>query len=334
MNRRTASLALGALATAPFSGICSAAPASAPTAVTPPWPLKPVRIINPFPVGGGPDGTARIVADKLSRKWQQPVVVDNRPGGNGYIAIAAFKRGATDGSDILLLDNVHIAAYPYLFKKLPYNVDRDFRLVLPLFRTFFFVCVPINSPYQSMAELIADAKARPGALNYGSWSLGNAVHLGSALLESLTNTRMQHVIYKETSQLYANVASGVLAFALGTSATAGPLVQAGKLRFLAVMAPQRLRGYEHVPTVAQSGGPAQAIATGWNALAVPPSAPLEAIEAIRRDVTQALKESDISAKFQTFGYENYFPTPQEFQQFIQQEQARFSAVIRRANLSL
>lgn len=334
MNRRTASLALGALAIAPFSGACRANPSSASAFATPPWPHKPVRIINPFPVGGGPDGTSRIVADKLSRKWQQPVVVDNRPGGNGYIAIDAFKRGATDGSDILLLDNVHIAAYPYLFKKLPYNVERDFQLVLPLFRTFFFVCVPTDSPYQSMADLIADAKARPGALNYGSWSVGNAVHLGSALLESLTNTRMQHVIYKETSQLYANVATGVLAFALGTSATAGPLVQAGKLRFLAVMAPQRLRAYAQVPTVAESGGPAQAIATGWNALAVSPSTPPAVVETIHRDVTAALQEPDIPAKFHTFGYENYFPTPQEFRHFIQQEQARFSQVIRRAQLQL
>ena len=334
MNRRTASLALSALAVAPLSSVGSAHSARAPEVGTPPWPRKPVRIINPFPVGGGPDGTARIVADKLSRQWQQPVVVDNRPGGNGYIAIDAFKRGATDGSDILLLDNVHIAAYPYLFKKLPYNVERDFQLVLPLFRTFFFVCVPTDSPYQSMADLIADAKARPGALNYGSWSVGNAVHLGSALLESLTSTRMQHVIYKETSQLYANVATGVLAFALGTSATAGPLVQAGKLRFLAVMAPQRLRAYAHVPTVAESGGPAQAIATGWNALAVSPSTPPVLVETIHRDVTAALQEPDITAKFQTFGYENYFPTPQEFRHFIQQEQARFSAVIRRAQLQL
>ena len=95
------------------------------------FPTKPVRIITPFPVGGGPDGVARLVADKLSRAWGQPVVVENRPGGNGFIAIDAFKRGAKDGHDIIVLDNVHLAAYPALFKKLPYDASKDFDALLP-----------------------------------------------------------------------------------------------------------------------------------------------------------------------------------------------------------
>lgn len=324
MTRRSASLALGALALGTMGSLRAQNR----------WPTKPVRIINPFPVGGGPDGTSRILAEKLARLWQQPVVVENRPGGNGFIAIDAFKRGATDGTDIIQLDNVHIAAYPTLFKKLPYDVVRDFNIVLPLFRTFFFVCVPSNSPYQTVGDLIADARTRPGKLNYGSWSVGNPVHLGSALLESLTDTKMEHIIFKETSQLYASVASGDLAFALGSSGTAGPLVRSGKLRFLAVMAPHRLKGYESVPTIAESGGPAEAIATGWNAFAVSPQTAPQVVAKLREDVTTALHDADIQPKFQTFGYESYFPTEAEFRQFIRDESKRFSAVIQRANLSL
>ena len=142
------------------------------------WPTKPVRIITPFPVGGGPDGLARLVADKLSRKWGQPVVVENRPGGNGFIAIDAFKRGAKDGHDLIQLDNVHLAAYPALFKKLPYDAEKDFDPILPMFRTYFFFTVPTSSPYKTVGDLIADAKKNPGKLNYGSWSVGNLVHLG------------------------------------------------------------------------------------------------------------------------------------------------------------
>lgn len=326
MNRRQASLALGALALASMGG------ARAQTAQS--WPSKSVRIINPFPVGGGPDGTSRILADKLGRLWKQSVIVENRPGGNGFIAINEFKRGATDGTDIIQLDNVHIAAYPSLFKTLPYSVEKDFKVVLPLFRTYFFVCVANNSPYQTMADLIADAKARPGQLNYGSWSVGNPVHLGSALLETLTDTKMEHVIYKETSQLYQSVANGELAFALGSSGTAGPLARAGKLRFLAVMAPERLQGFENVPTVAESGGPADAIVTGWNALAVSPQTPDAVVKKLRQDVTAVLREPDIAPKYQTFGYVNYFPSEAQFQQFMQEESKRFGDVIRRAGISL
>lgn len=326
MNRRRASIALGTLA------LTSLLPARAQPASN--WPTKSVRIINPFPVGGGPDGTSRILADKLGRLWNQSVIVENRPGGNGFIAIDAFKRGATDGTDLIQLDNVHIAAYPSLFKKLPYDVEKDFKIVLPLFRTYFFVCVPNNSPYKTVGDLIADAKARPGQLNYGSWSVGNPVHLGSALLESLTGTKMEHVIYKETSQLYQSVANGELAFALGSSGTAGPLARSGKLRFLAVMAPQRLKGFEDVPTVAESGGPADAIVTGWNALAVSPQTPDDVVAKIRQDVTTVLRAPDIDAKYQTFGYVSYLPSESEFQQFIREESKRFSNVIERAGISL
>ena len=133
---------------------------------------------------------SRLVADKLSRAWGQPVTVENRPGGNGFIAIDAWKRGAQDGTDLLVLDNVHLAAYPALFKKLPYDAAKDFNVLLPLFRTHFFFTVAVNSPYKSVGDLIADAKANPGKLNYGSWSVGNPVHLGSELFESMTGTQM------------------------------------------------------------------------------------------------------------------------------------------------
>ena len=112
------------------------------------------------------------------------------------------------------------------------------------------------------------------------------------------------------------------------------MARAGKLRFLAVMAPQRLKGYENVPTIAESGGPAEAIATGWNALAVSPKTPADVVAKIRSDITQALHEPDIQPKYQTFGYESYFPSQAEFRQFIAQESKRFGDVIQRANLSL
>ena len=126
------------------------------------FPTKPVRIMTPFPAGAGPEAVLRVLAEKLQKKWGQPVIVENKPGGNGFIAIDTFKRGATGRHDLIQLDNVHLAAYPYLFKKLPYDAAKDFEPIAPLFRTYFFVAVPANSKYKTVGDIIADAKAQPG----------------------------------------------------------------------------------------------------------------------------------------------------------------------------
>lgn len=299
------------------------------------WPTKQVRIITPFPVGAGPEGVVRLVADKLSRKWGQPVIVENRPGGNGFIAINAFKTGATDGHDLVHLDNVHISAYPHLFKKLPYDAAKDFDVLVPLFRTYFFITTSVNSKYKTMGDLVADAKASPGKLNYGSWSVGNPVHLGSALLEMQAGVDMQHVVYKETTQLYTGVANGELAFAIGTNATAGPLYRAGKLKYLAVAAPKRLSGtFKDVPTVAESGGPKDFEVTGWTAIAAPRNLPRPLQDRIRADIAQALAEPDVKEKFASFSYEPFPVTPEQFAQFQQAASARFASIIRRTGAQL
>jgi tripartite-type tricarboxylate transporter receptor subunit TctC len=298
------------------------------------FPTKPVRIITPFPVGGGPDGIARLTADKLSRLWGQPVVVENRPGGNGFIAIDAWKRGAKDGTDLLILDNVHLAAYPTLFKKLPYDAEKDFNIVQPLFKTHFFFTVATNSKYKTVGDIIADAKANPGKLNYGSWSVGNPVHLGSELFESMTGTQMEHVIFKETTQLYTSVATGDIDFALGSAGTAGPMYRAGKLRLLAFNAPQRSPDFPDIPTVGESGGPKDFEILGWNVVAVPPGLPAATTDKIRKDIVEILKDKDFIEKFKTFGYEPFPTTPEQFKATLKAETQRFSDVIRKANITM
>ena len=318
---------LAALAAAVLS--LAAAPAQAQD-----YPTRPVRIITPFPVGSGPEGVVRLLADKLSRAWGKPVTVENRPGGNGFIAIDAFKRGAKDGTDMIVLDNVHLAAYPSLFKKLPYDPVKDFDTLLPLFKTYFFFTVATDSKYKTVGDIIADAKAHPGKLNFGSWSIGNPVHLGSEMFASATGIKMEHVLYKETTQLYTSVSTGELSFALGSAATAGPLQRAGKLRFLAVAAPQRLASFPDVPTVGESGGPKGFEVTGWNAIAVPPGLPAAVTDKIRKDVEAALASPDVQEKFKSFGYEPFPTTRDQFNQFVKTETQRFGDVIRKANITL
>jgi tripartite-type tricarboxylate transporter receptor subunit TctC len=298
------------------------------------FPTKPVRILTPFPVGSGPEGVLRLVADKLSRTWGKPVVVENKPGGNGFIAIDAFKRGATDGHDLIQLDSVHLSAYPHLFKKLPYDAKADFELLAPLFKTYFFVTVATDSKYKKVSDLIADAKAHPGQLNYGSWSVGNPVHLGSALFESVTGTDMQHVIYKETSMLYTGVANRELSFALGSNATAGAMYRAGKLQYLAVAAPKRVSAFPNVPTIGESGGPAGFEVSGWTTIAAPRGLSKVVTDKIQRDIEKALAEPDVREKFASFAYEPFTLNREQLNAYIQAESTRFGSIIKKAQVSL
>lgn len=298
------------------------------------FPTKPVRIITPFPAGAGPEAVLRMVAEKLQKKWGKPVIVENKPGANGFIAIDTFKRGASDGHDLIQLDNVHLVAYPHLFKKLPYEPTKDFEPLAPLFRTYFFVGVAAASPYKNVGDLLADAKARPGALNYGSWSVGNPVHLGSALLEAMSGTQMQHVVYKETSMLYTGVANGELNFSLGSLATAGPLQRAGKIRFIAVAAPKRHAAFPELPTVAESGGPAGYEVSGWTLLAAPKHLPKPLQDKIQADIQAVLAEPDVKERYAGFGYELFPTTRDQFAVYIASESTKYADVIRRAKVSL
>lgn len=311
-------------------GLCSLASAQAPAAAE--WPARPVRLITPFPAGAGPEVFLRAVAEKLQQRWGQPVIVENRPGGNGFIAIDTFKHSPPDGTTLVQLENVHLAAYPHLFHPLPYDPAADFELLAPLFRTYFFFAVATGSPYRTVGELLADARRRPGALNYGSWSVGNAAHLGAALLATISGTEMQHIVYRDTSQLYAGVASGELQFALGTQGTAGPLQRAGRIRFLAVAAPQRQPGFPEVPTVGESGGPEAFEVTGWTVLAAPRGLPAEVAARLRRDLQWALAEPDVQARLPALGYEPFSADARELQAFVQAQSLLYADIIRRARV--
>jgi len=334
MNLRRSVLNLAAKLAGACVALAAPLGAQAAQGDVPAFPTKPVRIITPFPVGSGPEGVARMVAEKLSKQWGQPVTVENRPGGNGFIAIEAFKRGAIDGHDLIQLDSVHLTAYPYLFKRLPYDPKNDFDPLLPLFKTYFFATTASNSKYKNIADLIADAKANPGKLNYGSWSVGNPVHLGSALFETVTGTQMEHVVFKETSQLYASVAQGDLAFALGTSATAGAMYRAGKIKFLAVAAPNRIAGYPDVPTFTEAGGPAGFEVSGWTTIAAPKSLSRPIADKIMQDIAKALSEPDVREKYLVFGYELFPQTREQLAQYIQSESVRQAAIVTRAKAAL
>lgn len=205
------------------------------------YPSKPVTLITPFAAGSGPDAVLRLVSDKLSRLWNQRVVVDNRPGGGGFIAIDQARRAAPDGYTLLQLDSEHIAALPHLYKSRNFVTLQHFDPVASLFRTPFFVAVATESKWKTMGDLIAAAKANPEGIVYGSWGVGSPGHLGAQQLEALTGIRMRHAPYREVSQLYSNVGTGEVPWAFASIPSSQGIYKAGKLRYIAVAAPKRIR---------------------------------------------------------------------------------------------
>jgi|SRR3954468_20256611 tripartite-type tricarboxylate transporter receptor subunit TctC len=298
------------------------------------FPAKTVRIVSPYPTGAGPDTVARLLADKLAKTWGQQVIVEARPGGNGFIAIEAVKKGAQDGHDIVMVDSGHVAINPTLFKRLPYDVDKDLAPAALVYRTDFLIAVAAHGPYASVGQLLDDAKKQPGKVSYGTPFVGSPSHLGSALLELRTGTQMVHVPFKETSQMVGAVANNEVNWTLTTLATAGPLVRAGKVKFVGVAAKSRLAAAPDVPTVAESGGPTDYEVNAWVAWLVPKATPTAAVATINRDVNRALGEPDVRERLGTFGFTPLPSTPQALADLIRSDTAKYAELVRKTGATI
>jgi tripartite-type tricarboxylate transporter receptor subunit TctC len=306
------------------AGICAAQP----------YPSKPVRFVTPFPSGSGPDAVLRVVGEKLSKMWGQQVIVENRPGANGFIAIDAVKKAAPDGYTLVQVDDTHLALQPHLYKKIPYDTQKDFDPVATFFRTYFFVVVPTSSSWKDMNDLVAAAKAKNGDLTYGSWFVGSPGHVGAAMLEAETGTKMTHVPFKEMSQLFTGVANNDVAWSFGSAASSGAMYRAGKVKYLAVAAPKRVAGFESVPTVAEAGGPAAFEVKAWVALLAPRGTPPAIIAKINQDIAKVLAEPDVKERLASFTFEPYASSPADIAALIVSDSKRYADIVKRANIAV
>jgi len=298
------------------------------------YPSKPVTIVTPFAAGSGPDAVLRLVADKLARQWSQRVLIDNKPGGGGFIAIEQARRAAPDGYTLLQLDSEHLAALPHLYKARNFVPLQHFQPVASLFRTPFFVAVQTESKWQNMADLIAAAKAQPGRMTYGSWGVGSPGHLGAEELQGLTGTSMQHVPYREVSQLYSNVGSGELPWAFASIPSSQGIYKAGKLRYIAVAAPKRVPQMPDVPTMAESGGPAGLEVNSFVSLVAPVGVSDAVANRINADVAKAIADPEIRARFDTFAFEPLAWSPDEIRRQAEIKSKVYGELVRRSNISL
>jgi tripartite-type tricarboxylate transporter receptor subunit TctC len=276
----------------------------------------------------------RLISDKLAKLWNQRVVIDNKPGGGGFIAIELAKRAPADGYTLLQLDSEHLAALPHLYKARNFVTLNHFDAVASLFRTPFFVAVPTDSPWKSMGDLIASAKAKPGSVNYGSWGIGSPGHLGGQQLEALTGTDMQHVPYREVSQLFANVGAGDVAWSFASIPSSQGIYKAGKLRYLAVAAPKRIPQMPNVPTFAESGGPAGFEVSSFVSLVALKGVPDAVRAKINADVAKVIADPDIRARFDTFAFEPLAWSPEEINRNAEAKSKIYGELVRRGNISL
>jgi tripartite-type tricarboxylate transporter receptor subunit TctC len=298
------------------------------------FPSKPVTLVTPFAPGSGPDAVLRLVAEKLGKTWNQRVLIENKPGGAGFIAIDAAKRSAPDGYTLLQLDSEHLAALPYLYKARGFETLRTFEPVAALFRTPFLVAVPADSKWKSMSDLVGAAKAAPGQVSFGSWGVGSPGHLGGEQLELLTGASMQHVPFREVSQLYMSVGSGDVNWSFGSIPSSQGAFKAGKIRYLAVAAPKRIPQMPDVPTVAEAGGPAGLEVNSFVVLAAPRGLPASVRDKINADVQKALAEPDVKARFDTFAFENIAWSPAEIERQAAVKAKIYAELVQRKNISL
>ena len=298
-------------------------------AVAQSFPTQAVRFISPFPAGSGPDVVERIVGEKMSAAWKQPVIVDPRPGANGFIAAIAVKQAAPTGYDLMVADVGHLTINPSLFKKLPYNPMTDFTPVGGLYRAAFFIVVATNSPIKSVKDMAALAQASPGKMTYGSNAIGSPLHLGAAQIEDATSAKMVHVPYKEVSQLYIAVSTGEVDWALGSLASAGPLLKSGKLRIVAVADTVRSPVEPNVPTFQESGGAKPVVVRSWVSLVAPKGTPPATMAILNKSLNDALRQPDVAEKLAPFGFAPFPTTPAELTTLINKETVFYAEVVKR-----
>jgi tripartite-type tricarboxylate transporter receptor subunit TctC len=317
-----------------LTGLIALSASAAALAQSSDFPSKPVTLVTPFAAGSGPDAVLRMVSDKLSRLWNQRVVIDNKPGGGGFIAIDQARRAAPDGYTLLQLDSEHIAALPHLYKSRNFVTLQHFDPVASLFRTPFFVAVSSESKYKNMSDLIADAKANPEAIVYGSWGVGSPGHLGAQQLEALTGIRMRHAPYREVSQLFSNVGTGDVPWSFASIPSSQGIYKAGKLRYLAIAAPKRIPQLPDVPTMAEAGGPASLEVNSFVSLLAPKGVPAAVKAKINADVAKVIADPEIRARFDTFAFEPLAWSPEEIERNAEAKSKVYGELVRRGNISL
>ncbi len=294
------------------------------------YPTKPIRLIVPFAPGGGTDLTARSIAIKLTEAWGQTVVADNRPGANGTIGVDLAAKSPPDGYTLTMISSSH-SVNVSLYKNLPYDLLRDLAPITQATSQPYALVIHPSVAAKSVKELVALAKAKPTAFNYGSSGTGGLSHLSGALLASLAGLNLTHVPYKGGAPAMNDVIAGQIQMLFSTILQSHPHIKSGRLRALAVTTAKRSPAEPELPTMIEAGVPGYEVA-GWYGVMAPARTPQPIVAKLHKEIVQILHTPEVKQRMSADGSEPVGSTPEQFAAHIKSEVAKWNRVVREAGI--
>ncbi len=310
-----------------------AIPAHAQQAAAAAWPSRTVRIVVPFGPGGSADLVARILGQRLTESLAQPVIVENRPGAGAMLGNELVAKSPPDGYTLTIGTLGPFAVNQSLFRKVPYDSQRDFAPVTLTGASSHVLVVHPSMPVKSMMELIALAKKRPGQLSFASSGIGNATHLTGELFKSMAGVDVVHVPYKGGGAAVADLIGGHVGFSFASMPSALPHVRGGKLRALAVAPAQRVPSAPELPTVAESGLPGFS-SEDWQGVLAPAKTPQDIVMRLNGEIHKVLGTAEVREKLDAQGFQVRLSTPQQFAELIRSESTKWAKIVKEANIRI
>jgi tripartite-type tricarboxylate transporter receptor subunit TctC len=297
------------------------------------YPAKPIRMIVPFPPGGGTDILSRLVANKLTESVGWQIVVDNRGGAGGNIGLDAAAKAAPDGYTMVMGQTSNLTINPSLYSKLPYDSLRDFTPVSVVASSPIAFMVFAKAPYRTLNDLIAAGKAKPGEVTFATTGNGTVGHLTGELIQRIAGVKFVHVPYKGSAQAFPDLLGGRIGFFLASLETAIPQMKAGAIRTLAVTSAQRVPALPEIPTVGESGYPGFETAT-WYGILVPKGTPQPIVARLGTEIVKVLESADVRERMAANGGATIKPGPAAFDAQLKSELTKWSRVIREAGVKI